>query len=98
MDGNMLIQACVSAVPLQILPCWSDSRGSRRPFRGSRMSLSALRAQVGQRAQSRQVVGGHGECQKLVDLVQSMQHHLPDRTDQLPPAEALLDALALALA
>lgn len=62
------------------------------PDKGAR-SLRALRA-----TQSREVVGRHGQRQQLVDFVQPLHHHLADRADELAPAEALLDALSLALA
>lgn len=68
------------------------------PFRPSCHSLGALRAQLRQGSQPREAVGGHRQRQKLVDLIQSSHHHLADRPDQLAPAEALLDALSLALA
>ena len=66
--------------------------------RRARRSLRALRAQLRQGPKSGEVAGGHCERQKLVELVQSLHHHLTDRIDHLAPANALLDALPLALA
>lgn len=64
----------------------SPSRGhsgvSGGPFRPSRRSLGALRAQLRQGAQPCEIVGGHCQGQKVVDLVQSLHHHLADRADE----------------
>src|SRR5438477_485571 len=50
------------------------------------------------RSQPGEVVGGHRQREYMVNLVQPSDHHLADRPDNLAPAEALLDALSLALA
>lgn len=61
-------------------------------------SSRALRAHLCQGAQPREVVGSHGQRHQLVDLGQALDHDLAHRPDHLAPAEALLDALSLALA
>ena len=97
-EAELLIRPGSLANGLGIERLRSHSGGSAVPFRRSRRSLRALRAQLHQGPQSREVVGGHRQGQKLVDLIQSLHHHLTDRADELAPAEALLDALPLALA
>ena len=72
-------------------------RSSGPSFR-SLHSWRAQRARLRQGSQPREVVGRHGERQKLVNFVQPLDHDLPHRPDELAPAEALLDALSLALA
>ena len=74
---------------------WSAVRGAFQP---SRRSLRALCAKLRQGMQARELVGRHGQRQKLVDLIQYLHHHLVHRTDELAPAEVLLDAPSLALA
>jgi hypothetical protein len=73
-------------------PIALDSALCAGHIRASRRSLRHLRTQFGQGAQSGEVVGGHGEGQKLINLVQSSHHHLRQRPHRLAPAEALLDA------
>lgn len=48
--------------------------------------------------QPHQVVGGHGEHELKVDLACSAIFRLPQPTDRLAPAEALLNAFADTLA
>lgn len=45
-----------------------------------------------------EIVGGHRQGQKLVDLIQSLHHHLADRADERAPAEALSDVPSPVLA
>src|SRR6187431_1278029 len=90
-----VIQPAGSATTVAIGPVRHHSSGWTGSFRRSLRSLGALQAQLRQGAQPREVVGSHGQRQKLVDLIQSLHHHLADRADHLAPAEALLNALAL---
>ena len=93
-----VIQPAGNAGVASIGPFRAHSSGWKGSFRSSRRSLGAPRAHLRQGPQPREVVGGHRQSQKLVDLDQSLHHHLADRADELAPAEALLDALSLALA
>ena len=68
------------------------------PFPGFRASFGARWTPWGQGAQACEVVSSHRQGQQLIHLVQPPHHDLPDRADHLAPAEALLDALSLALA
>lgn len=106
MNANSTIALRIGEV---ILPASVARTAATSPFRGhssarvgsfrpSRSSLRTLRAQLRQGPQPREVVGRHRQRQKLVDLIQSLHHHLADRADEVAPAEALFDALSPALA
>ena len=72
--------------------CSMDSRDSTR----SALISSTSGAQRVEISQSRDVVGSHGQGERLVDLVQPSDHHLSHSTDHLRLSEALLDALPFA--
>ena len=73
--------------------CSMDFRDSTR----SSLISSTSGAQRVEISQSRDVVGNHGQGERLVDFVQPSDHHLSHSTDHLRPSEALLDALPFAL-
>ena len=70
-----------------------DSRDSTR----SSLISSTSGAQRVEILQPRDVVGSHGQGERLVDLDQPSDHHSSRSTDHLRPSEALLDALPFAL-
>src|SRR6187549_687220 len=86
-----VIQPAVVARPTGTGPWSGHWRGWSGSFRRSARSLCALRAQLRQGTQSREVVGRHGQRQQLIDFIQPLHRHLADRADELAPAEALLD-------
>lgn len=53
-------------------------------FEPLRRSSDALRAQFRQRAQSGQIVGGHGQREDLVDSIEPAHHDLADRAEVVP--------------
>src|ERR1035438_6016461 len=88
----MFIQSPASCESTGIGSAGWHSRGFRRSFLPSYHLLGVLdvlRRQLGQVAQSREVVGGHRQRQELVNLIQSLHHHLTHRADELAPAKAL---------
>ena len=77
---------------------------ARDPFRGHssawtgsfRPSCHSLSGTAGAIAPRSAAAGGQppSSASAVVDLVQSLHHHLAHRADELAPAEALLDALS----
>ncbi len=59
--------------------------------------LNPLRTDVPQGSHARELVGGHGQHEQLIDFVQAAHHHLANRADQLGPAKALLNEFSLLL-
>jgi hypothetical protein len=72
------IQPAGVARPVATSPLHGHSSAWTEPFRPSRRSLDALRAQLSQGPQSREVVGRHRRGQKLVGPIHSLHHHLAD--------------------
>ncbi len=93
-----LTECSISEQAVQFRP--ETGLAGRAGWRFPRFAPSShhLRTQCGQGAQPREVVGRHRQGEQLIHLGQAPHHHLADRADGLAPAEALLDALAPALA
>jgi len=53
-----------------------------------------LSMRAGQRTHSHEVVGGHRQHEQLIDLLDPVHHHLPDRANGLGLAEACFGELS----
>lgn len=65
------------------------------PLLGLWGSWRKLQTDLSQGAHAPEVLGGHGHHEELIDFLDATHRHLRNRTNELTPAEALLNELAL---